>query len=275
VGSANNVPFAFRTNNIERMRIDSAGNVGIGTSSPTSKLSVQSIGAGSNLELLQLRADAAATGGSTANLSVFAASDLITLSTGTSDALAFVTGGTSERMRIDSGGNLLVGTTSTSNTDIGFKASVNGTTIVHTSASTFGQPLLLNRESSDGNLIVFRRANSTVGSISVTDSLTSYNVTSDYRLKNTIAPMTGALAKVALLKPCTYKWNADGSDCEGFIAHELAEVCPLAVTGDKDAVDAEGKPQYQGIDTSFLVATLTAALQELNAKFDAYVATHP
>jgi hypothetical protein len=74
--------------------------------------------------------------------------------------------------------------------------------------------------------------------------------------------MTGALAKVAQLKPVTYKWNADGSDGEGFIAHELAEVCPHAVVGERDAVDADGNPKYQGIDTSFLVATLTAALQE-------------
>ena len=87
--------------------------------------------------------------------------------------------------------------------------------------------------------------------------------------------MTGALAKVAALKPCTYKWKVDGSDGEGFIAHELAEVCPQAVTGEKDAVDSEGNPQYQGIDTSFLVATLTAAIQELKAEFDAYKATHP
>jgi hypothetical protein len=77
--------------------------------------------------------------------------------------------------------------------------------------------------------------------------------------------MTGALAKVALLKPCTYKWNADGSVGEGFIAHELAEVVPQAVTGEKDAVDEEGNPKYQGIDTSFLVATLTAAIQEQQA----------
>jgi len=77
--------------------------------------------------------------------------------------------------------------------------------------------------------------------------------------------MTGALAKVALLKPCTYKWNVDGSDGQGFIAHELQEVIEGCVTGEKDAVDAEGKPQYQGIDTSFLVATLTAAIQEQQA----------
>jgi hypothetical protein len=111
----------------------------------------------------------------------------------------------------------------------------------------------------------FENTNGVVGSISTNGSATAYNTSSDYRLKNTIAPMTGALAKVALLKPCTYKWNIDNSDGEGFIAHELAEVCPDAVSGAKDAVDAEGNPQYQGIDVSFLVATLTAAIQEQQA----------
>ena len=81
--------------------------------------------------------------------------------------------------------------------------------------------------------------------------------------------MTGALAKVALLKPVTYKWNADGSDGQGFIAHELQAVVPDCVNGEKDAVDAEGKPQHQGVDTSFLVATLTAALQEQQALIEA------
>ena len=113
------------------------------------------------------------------------------------------------------------------------------------------------------------------GYISTNGTTTSYVTSSDYRLKNTIAPMTGALAKVALLKPCTYKWNVDGSNSQGFIAHELAEVVPECVTGEKDAVDADGNPKYQGIDVSFLVATLTAAIQELKAEFDAYKATHP
>jgi hypothetical protein len=112
---------------------------------------------------------------------------------------------------------------------------------------------------------VLSNGNGQVGTISTAGSNTAYNTSSDYRLKNTIAPMTGALAKVALLKPCTYKWNSDGSDGQGFIAHELQEVVEGCVTGEKDAVDAEGKPQYQGIDTSFLVATLTAAIQEQQA----------
>jgi len=102
--------------------------------------------------------------------------------------------------------------------------------------------------------------------------LNLFSVISDYRLKENVAPMTGALAKVALLKPCTYTWKINGSDGEGFIAHELAEVVPQCVTGEKDAVDSKGNPVYQGIDTSFLVATLTAAIQELNAKVEAQAA---
>jgi hypothetical protein len=169
-----------------------------------------------------------------------------------------------ERVRITSGGNLLVGTTAnTNNARSRFVAS--GIWCIETERET----------TSSATQVAFVNPNGLVGTISTSSSTTAYNTSSDYRLKNTIAPMTGALAKVALLKPCTYKWNADGSDGEGFIAHELAEVVPQCVTGEKDAVDAEGKPQYQGIDTSFLVATLTAAIQELKAEFDAYKASHP
>ena len=123
--------------------------------------------------------------------------------------------------------------------------------------------------------INFNRNGSSIGAINTTTTTTAYATSSDYRLKENITPMTGALAKVAQLKPVTYKWKLDSSDGEGFIAHELAEVCPHAVSGEKDALDKDGNPQYQGIDTSFLVATLTAAIQELKAEFDAYKASHP
>jgi hypothetical protein len=87
--------------------------------------------------------------------------------------------------------------------------------------------------------------------------------------------MTGALATVSQLKPVTYTWKSNGESAQGFIAHELQAVVPDAVTGEKDAVNEDGSIKPQGIDTSFLVATLTAAIQELKAEFDAYKATHP
>jgi hypothetical protein len=175
-----------------------------------------------------------------------------------------------QAMTLDASGNLLVGTTSNS---FGGRVIVsNDGTATQTSLScinTFGSGTMRQIDFFTGT------NTSRIGSIESTTSLTLFNTTSDYRLKNSIAPMTGALAKVALLKPCTYKWNADGSNGQGFIAHELAEVVPECVSGAKDAVNAKGNPEYQGIDTSFLVATLTAAIQELNAKFEAYKASHP
>ena len=107
------------------------------------------------------------------------------------------------------------------------------------------------------------------GTVTSSGTTTSYNTSSDYRLKEDVQPMVNALDKVALLKPCTYKWKANGSDGQGFIAHELAEVFPDAVFGEKDALDKDGNIQPQGIDTSFLVATLVAAIQELKAEVDA------
>jgi hypothetical protein len=134
----------------------------------------------------------------------------------------------------------------------------------------------IKQTTSSGTMMNFwNSANSSIGSITASNTNISYNTSSDYRLKENILPMTSALATVAQLKPVTYKWKSDGSDGQGFIAHELAEVCPDAVTGEKDALDKDGNPKYQGIDTSYLVATLTAAIQELKAEFDAYKATHP
>jgi len=97
---------------------------------------------------------------------------------------------------------------------------------------------------------------------------TTYSTSSDYRLKENVAPMTGALDTVAKLKPVTYTWKQTGKNSQGFIAHELQEIIPEAVVGEKDAVNEDGSINAQGIDTSFIVATLTAAIQELNAKVE-------
>ena len=168
----------------------------------------------------------------------------------------------------DGSGSFFVGTTSTP------ASSGAGSAFVSDGENRW--KLIQNHNTTDPRALQsFYNPNGAIGSIQTSGSATSFNTSSDYRLKNTIAPMTGALAKVALLKPCTYKWNCDGSDGQGFIAHELAEVVPQCVTGEKDAVNEDGSIKSQGIDTSFLVATLTAAIQELKAEFDAYKASHP
>jgi hypothetical protein len=95
--------------------------------------------------------------------------------------------------------------------------------------------------------------------------IVSYNATSDYRLKENIVDLPNALAKVAQLKPRQFDWKETGITTTGFVAHELAEVLPHAVTGEKDGLDEKGQPKYQGINTSFLVATLTSAIQEQQA----------
>jgi hypothetical protein len=172
-----------------------------------------------------------------------------------------------ERARIDASGNFLVGTTTAGNrvSNHLFQVGPSGGGGQINISSGYTADSALNVRDLGGNLVSFFSGATRVGVITTNGTNTTYGTSSDYRLKNSVTRMTGAIAKVSALKPVTYKWNADGSDGQGFIAHELAEVCPDAVTGKKDGVDENGNPKYQGIDTSFLVATLTAAIQEQQA----------
>jgi hypothetical protein len=238
----------------EKMRLDSSGNVGIGTSSPAKKVDARSVG---DSEIGLYRAAVTNTANSVItflDIGANPANDTCFLdATGTNSASLLFKTGSVERARIDSSGNLLVGTTTTS-------IAGSGAYI-----SNIGQ-LNLSQGSGGGFAQFKNNVGTVIGSISNSaNTTTAYNTSSDYRLKENVAPMQNALATVAALKPVTYTWKADGSDGQGFIAHELQEVVPDCVTGTKDAVDKDGKPQYQGVDTSFLVATLVSALQEQQA----------
>jgi hypothetical protein len=278
---------AFTEGGTEAMRIDSSGNVGIGTTSPSTLLQ---LGGATNKSM---RIDSA-----TNNAGYFGVFNALTIlsanrnpstgaftDTGKAAAAIILTADTSdgnivfnttasnntsptERMRIDSSGTLFIGKTSTANdiTTAGFFFRPFGK-MVATTADSGEQNFVSAHTSATGTVTAmqFFYNSTSVGTIQKTSTATSYNTSSDYRLKENIAPMTGALAIVSALKPVTYTWKSTGEDGQGFIAHELGEVVPDAVTGEKDAVDAEGNPKYQGIDTSFLVATLTAAIQEQQA----------
>jgi hypothetical protein len=275
--SDNSGSLALQTAGTTAVTIDTSQNVGIGTASPQSKLMSQPTGAftaaGTNSNAGLHLTSSTTTGGlagqsivwSNYGTSGSAVQAYISAATYGSNFMTFSGNGTSESMRIDSSGNLLVGGTSIRD---GAKVSID--------TSGNGLAIYVIPNTSAVDFAIFRANSGTLcGAISRvgTTGAVTYTSTSDYRLKENITPMTGALNKIARLKPVTYTWKNGGQSAEGFIAHELAEVCPDAVVGAKDQLDADGNPKYQGIDTSFLVATLTAALQELKAINDTQAET--
>ena len=116
--------------------------------------------------------------------------------------------------------------------------------------------------SAQSTLGFFNGGNS-VGEVRTSTTATVYLTTSDYRLKENVTPVSGAITRLQQLKPSRFNFIADpGTVVDGFIAHEAQAVVPECITGTKDEVDADGNPIYQGIDQSKLVPLLTAALQE-------------
>ena len=209
-------------NGTTAVTIDTSQNVGIGTASPISGRAL-TLNNASNYYGIRFQ-----VGGTSI-------AQLIQETTGffyidsnmnnESGGTIFRTGAT-ERMRIDSSGNVLIGNTSfTSLGQLNVQSATSKDGAVFQSSAT-----------GDTTQILFRNPNGVIGKISTLNSATSYVTSSDYRLKENIVPMTGALDTVAALKPVTYKWKVDGSDGQGFIAHELQAVLPDAVVGEKDAV---------------------------------------
>ena len=242
----------FSTNNNEKMRITSTGNVGIGNTAPQ--------------ELLHLQK----TGGATIRFQNPGQRVWSIGNDGTSFVIDDVTGA-AERMRIDSSGNVLVGKTSTGYTAPGVRLAGQGyaSNFAHNTAN---QTNVLFSAPVSQSQIAFYRQDTGAGMGSITNGATNsvaYNTSSDYRLKEDWQPMSGSVDRVKSLNPVNFAWKADGSRVDGFLAHEAQAVVPEAVTGTHNEVDDDGNPVMQGIDQSKLVPLLTAALQDSIAKIEA------
>jgi hypothetical protein len=174
-----------------------------------------------------------------------------------------------ERMRIVSDGTVMIGKTTIGNGEVNvgiLQFGSNGRLGVTSDASHSW----FSRTTNDGDVIRFHRGTTTgVGSISVTTTATAYNTSSDYRLKENVVPLTGAIDRLQQIPVHRFNFIADPDTAvDGFIAHEAQAIVPECVTGTKDEVDEDGNPVYQGIDQSKLVPLLTAALQEALQKIE-------
>ena len=262
----------------ERMRIDSGGKVGIGTASPYKTVTLSKNIGGTKADLLDIQSSVA--GGGTQPMIRFgtwaANSNTIgrigfvdipnygggfvveTNSTGSA------TDSTTEKFRVDKDGNVGIGTTSPTSGRLEVhndNGSLPGIRIKDTDSS----PTYSNR------FIRFSKAdNAEIGYIAAQGSSVAYVTSSDYRLKENVTLLTGAIDRLNQLKPSRFNFITDPENTvDGFLAHEVSDIVPEAVSGEKDAVNENGDIEPQGIDQSKLVPLLVASIQELSAKVTA------
>jgi len=143
-------------------------------------------------------------------------------------------------------------------------------TVVGSTNTTTSNLMQITNTSNIGSVIDFRNSGGEqAGLISMPTSTTvNYGSTSDYRLKTNVVRLENSIDRVKKLKPSRFEWINDGVVVDGFIAHEVSEVIPEAINGEKDAVDENNNPIYQTIDQSKIIPLLTSALQEAIEKIE-------
>ena len=238
----------------EHMRINSSGNVGIGTDTPTTySLS------GTHVELLASTANHYSflhvnTNSVKSFLATNDSAGLTALFTFSSHPLTFGTAN-SEKMRIDTSGNILVGVSSGRTGGQIFGNATPSNPFLETQNSTAGAThfFSLHRNS----------AGTEIGFIKISNTGTTYDTGSDYRLKENIEPIQNGLERLNALKPVKFNWKADGTSSEGFIAHEVQDIFPDAVAGEKDG------EMMQGMDYGRITPLLVKAIQEQQEQINA------
>jgi hypothetical protein len=259
---------AFVTNATERMRLDTSGNLGIGTNSPSSPLSITtSLGSIASLNstnanggYLGIQKSGVAVGyiGSAAQLASGSASDM----TLRADAnLIFTSNGSTERMRIDSSGNLLVGRTSASDTTVGATLYANGTVTAARASSSNGDANFYLYSTTAGAARFYVDMAGTIHATSIV-----ITAISDQKLKENIRDLDTGLSTVMALKPRRFDWKEgkgqDKKNAAGFIAQEFQEVLPNSISTFKAGED---KIEYLAMNHEELIPTLVKAIQEQQA----------
>ena len=268
-----------------RLYLTTSGNLGLGTASPVALSSQTSLTVnGTSVGRVDVKASGSGGGalfGTSNTLAMEANSGAqIYLNSAVSQPIRFLVNG-GDKARITSGGELLVNKTSAT----GIPGNLgNGTVEVGQIA---GQNAIITTGIASGNVALgtsssashsyyagyFYQYNGSaytgVGYIQVGTSSTSYVTSSDYRLKENVVGITDGITRIKSLKPSRFNFIAEADrTVDGFVAHEVSDIVPEAITGEKDAVDEDGNPEYQGIDQSKLVPLLTAALQEAITKIE-------
>ena len=249
------------------------GELGIGISE---RLTIAGNGTSTNQPRIKFsKADSASTGddfgriifNNSANTDL-ASIGCISASGNTEASLVFHSGGgNTERMRLNNSGAMILGRTDAFTSGGGNTGGNGGLHIARDNERC----LFLLRAGGNGEVVNFIRGGITnpVGTISIDTSSTAYNTSSDYRLKENIVTDWDATSRLKQLKPSRFNFKVEkDTTVDGFLAHEVSGIVPEAITGEKDAVDKEGNPEYQGIDQSKLVPLLTKALQEAVAKIE-------
>jgi hypothetical protein len=256
IGSQTNHPVNLYANSILSATIGTNGNVGIGTTSPQKELQI-------NATEPTIRLEENGAGSKRLELSINSNAEAKIFANQSGGQLLLGTVGT-ERLRIDSSGRVQIGTTQDFGNTTRVEVQFDG------GGSEYGLGLNASTIQAATQWIQFTSGTGTArGSIDWSGTQVRYNTSSDYRLKENITGITDGIARLKQLKPSRFSLiEYPGEMVDGFIAHEVSGVVPEAVSGEKDAVNQNGSPVYQGIDQSKIVPLLTAALKEAVAKIE-------